>query len=67
MPNSGIPLFFEGGSLRLSSPFGVSILGIGIRSRLVSTGTPPRGRGPRRGRLRRDGAPPWRRAVLHVL
>eukprot|EP00959_Pyramimonas_sp_CCMP1952_P474521 9503614-Pyramimonas_sp.AAC.1 len=35
MPILGIPLFFEGESLRLSSPFGVSILGVGIRSRLV--------------------------------
>ncbi|CAK0862171.1 unnamed protein product [Prorocentrum cordatum] len=36
MPISGIPLFFDGASLGLSSPFGVSILGIGIRSRLVT-------------------------------
>eukprot|EP00959_Pyramimonas_sp_CCMP1952_P041772 873598-Pyramimonas_sp.AAC.1 len=35
MPILGIPLFFEGASLRSSSPSGVSILGIGISSRLV--------------------------------
>ncbi|CAK0884273.1 unnamed protein product [Prorocentrum cordatum] len=39
MPILGIPLFFEGASLRLSSPFGVSILGIGISSRLVTAGS----------------------------
>eukprot|EP00959_Pyramimonas_sp_CCMP1952_P464264 9486296-Pyramimonas_sp.AAC.1 len=38
MPILGIPSFFEGESLSLSSPLGVSILGIGISSRLV---TPP--------------------------
>eukprot|EP00959_Pyramimonas_sp_CCMP1952_P316837 6631782-Pyramimonas_sp.AAC.1 len=38
MPILGIPVFFEGESLRLPSPFGVSILGIGIRSRLVPYG-----------------------------
>ncbi|CAK0791722.1 unnamed protein product [Prorocentrum cordatum] len=37
MPILGIPLFFEGESLRLSSPVGVSILGIGIRSRLATS------------------------------
>eukprot|EP00959_Pyramimonas_sp_CCMP1952_P002225 46029-Pyramimonas_sp.AAC.1 len=34
MPILGILLLFEGASLRCSSPFGVSILGIRIRSRL---------------------------------
>eukprot|EP00959_Pyramimonas_sp_CCMP1952_P195977 4097701-Pyramimonas_sp.AAC.1 len=32
------PGFFEGGPLRLSSPFGAPILGIGMRSRLARRG-----------------------------
>eukprot|EP00959_Pyramimonas_sp_CCMP1952_P140046 2930564-Pyramimonas_sp.AAC.1 len=38
MPISGVPFFFEGESLRWSSPFGRSILGIGIRSWLLTDG-----------------------------
>eukprot|EP00959_Pyramimonas_sp_CCMP1952_P145548 3047273-Pyramimonas_sp.AAC.1 len=36
MPILGTPFFSEGDPLRLASPLGVSILGIGMRSRLAS-------------------------------
>eukprot|EP00959_Pyramimonas_sp_CCMP1952_P032288 677664-Pyramimonas_sp.AAC.1 len=42
MPILGVPFAFQGESLRLSSPFGVSVSRIGISSRLVKGCHPER-------------------------
>eukprot|EP00959_Pyramimonas_sp_CCMP1952_P161711 3381439-Pyramimonas_sp.AAC.1 len=55
MPILGISLFFGGESLRLSSPFGVSILGIGISSRLVRSRARPKFQWEFKAAVQEDG------------